>query len=117
MKRTLIAGLATAALVSGGLDLAGLGLGAGTAHADRSGRWCPGQDLLGSTGPGDVVWDMHVCHTWSFVGYGPGPDYVGLGNVPERSGNPSVIWDGDNPPGTTPPQCNAPGLPPCGLFP
>jgi hypothetical protein len=46
MKRTLIAGLATAAVVSGGL-----GLAAGTAQADPQSQgpfqWCPGQPLPG----------------------------------------------------------------------
>ena len=32
-------------LVSGGLGLAGLGLGAGIGHADGARQWCPGDDL------------------------------------------------------------------------
>ena len=72
-----ITALATTLLVSGGLGLAGLGLGAGIAQADagndhcstRSGcykgpgmRWCPGDyvwpDLAG------MGWDMSVCHVY-----------------------------------------------------
>ncbi|HEX2398446.1 MAG TPA: hypothetical protein VHJ79_00345 [Mycobacterium sp.] len=96
MQRTLIAGLATAALVS-----SGFGLAAGTAQADNAGpyQWCPGQDMVfspqtGSTGPGrDKIWDMNVCHTWYFVDYGKG-------NVPSKYPPPpeSNVWDGDNPP-------------------
>jgi hypothetical protein len=74
MKRTLIAGLAAAAVVS-----AGLGATAGTAHANPfwgpsySGgncppgigtctHWCPGDPLI----PGSQVisWDWNVCHDW-----------------------------------------------------
>jgi hypothetical protein len=65
MNRTLIAGLATAALVSGGLGLAGLGLAAGTAQAQPSfvplATWCPGQPVPGYP---PVVWDMNVCHDY-----------------------------------------------------
>jgi hypothetical protein len=96
MKRTLIAGLATAALVS-----SGFGLAVGIAQADNSGpyQWCPGQDMqfspqTGSTGPGrDKLWDMNICHTWYFVDYGKG-------NVPSKLPPPpeSNVWDGLNPP-------------------
>jgi len=81
-----IGGLATTLLVSGCFGLAGLELGAGTAHADdRYGphQWCPGQSMEWPTGPWNQVdWDMNVCHTWYVVG-------IGQGNVPERSGGPS----------------------------
>ncbi|MGB9227299.1 hypothetical protein, partial [Mycobacterium sp.] len=95
MKRG-IAGLAATLLVSGGLGLAGLGPGAGTAQATCSpgaavvnGRcygpnhWCPGQSLYVSQGgPNrDVDWDMNVCHTWYWVA-------VGEGNVSPQ------VWDG-----------------------
>jgi hypothetical protein len=88
MQRTLIAGLATAALVS-----SGFGLAAGTAQADNAGpyQWCPGQDMVfspqtGSTGPGrDKIWDMNVCHTWYFVDYGKG-------NVPSKCPPPSPMF-------------------------
>jgi hypothetical protein len=67
MKRTLIAGLATAALV-----LAGLGLGAGVAQADPTPgtkTWCPGQPMPkqdASLPP--LNWDMTVCHDWYYWG-------------------------------------------------
>jgi len=87
MKRTIIAGLATAALVSGGL-----GLGVGTAQADAGARhWCPvGSD---PTAPGRIYgWDWHVCHTYYWV-------KSGQGNVPvDGSLRGSSLWDGDNPP-------------------
>jgi hypothetical protein len=112
MKRTFVAGLASAVVLSGGLI--GLGLGAGTAHAeDGPHRWCPGQSMEWPTGPwGQVDWDMTVCHTWWGVGYQQG-------NLPLNYGDhePSDVWEGDNPPPPPPPQCNAPGTPPCWLFP
>ena len=44
------------------------------------------------TGPwNQVVWDMGRCHTWYVVGYGKG-------NVPERTGSPSDVYEGPNPP-------------------
>jgi hypothetical protein len=61
-----IVGLATTVLVSGGLGLTALGMGAGTAQADTSAphQWCPGDSMNPPTGPGaDKVWDMSVCHT------------------------------------------------------
>jgi hypothetical protein len=73
MKRTLIAGLATAAVVSGGLGLAGLELAAGTAHAGAY-HWCPGDPppQVSATAPnGHTIsvpvhpaWDPNVCHDW-----------------------------------------------------
>jgi hypothetical protein len=106
-----IAGLATTLLVSGSLGLAGLGLGVGTAQADDNygpHQWCPGQSMDWPTGPWNRVdWDMNVCHTWYVVG-------LGQGNVPERSGGPSNIWDGD---GQLPPSCAVPEIPPCGMLP
>ena len=100
-------GIATL-LLTGGLGLAGLGAGAGTAHADENygpHQWCPGQSMDWPSGPWNQVdWDMDVCHTWYVVG-------TGRGNVPERSGGPSNIWDGDNPP--LPPLCAVPDVPPC----
>jgi hypothetical protein len=106
-----IARLATTLMVCGGLGLAGLGPGAASAHADdRYGphQWCPGQSMDWPSGPWDRVdWDMDVCHTWYVVG-------IGQGNVPERFGGPSNIWDGDNPP--PPPSCAVPDVPPCVMF-
>jgi hypothetical protein len=80
-----IARLATTVLVSGGLGLAGLSLGAGTAQADGPFQWCPGQWV-----PDDAAWDMGVCHTWFWVD-------SGQGNVAP------AVWDGDNPPLPPPP--------------
>jgi hypothetical protein len=78
MKRG-IAGFATALLLSGGLGLAGLELGTGTAQADPGfaqtpyapkgpNQWCPGQAL--PYNDTTIVWDMNVCHTWWRVAYG-----------------------------------------------
>lgn len=93
--KPLVVGFATSLLVSGGLGLAGLGLAAGTAHAGPNGgpyQWCPGQSMNRPKGPGDqYLWDMSVCHTFYLVSYG-------LGNVPNKYGEPSIVWDGDNPP-------------------
>jgi hypothetical protein len=115
MKRVIV-GLATTVLVSGGLGLAGLGLGAGTAQAVCSpgaavvngmcygpNHWCPGQSLYVSQGgPNrDVNWDMSVCHTWYWVADGDG-------NVSPQ------VWDGDNPP---PPAAPPPPAPPAPLPP
>ena len=65
----LIAGCAAAVTVSGGL-LAGLGLTAGTAHANPPGCsqysacWCPGQPMPGHGVLGD--WDNGGCHDYHF---------------------------------------------------
>jgi hypothetical protein len=106
MKR-VIAGIATAALMSGGLWL-----GAGAAHAD-SGTWCPGQPMP-FTGRGMFEikdwhsWDMNVCHDWWVVN-------MGQGNVGPY---PNNLWDGNTgggpPPGWTPQPCYAMWVPaPC----
>ncbi len=98
MKRTVIARLASAVVVSGGLGLAGVGPAAGTAQADPQStgpfQWCPGQQLPGdhlgaitipsrniNIPPRDitVVWDNSVCHT-----YWRTPS--GRGNVPMSDG-------------------------------
>jgi hypothetical protein len=97
MKRP-IAGLATTVLVSGGLGLAALGLGAGVAQADPlpPHTWCPGAPMVYSsfdpaTGPGVAYqWDMNICHTWYWVKSG--------GNVPYKGQLPSTVWDGEDPP-------------------
>ncbi|PBA87072.1 hypothetical protein CKJ71_08055 [Mycobacterium avium] len=96
------------ALLSGGVAAAGLGLGAGAAHATKGPfTWCPGQSMEWPSGPNssrghlNYVWDMNVCHTWYVV-----PD--GWGNVPRIALNgqqtlqSSNAWDGDNPPGDNP---------------
>jgi hypothetical protein len=62
MKRR-IAGLATTAVLSAGLGLAGLGLAAGTAQAEPDRfpayHWCPGDDWHPEWGDN---WDGGVCH-------------------------------------------------------
>ncbi|ATA28774.1 hypothetical protein MLM_2464 [Mycobacterium lepraemurium] len=96
------------ALLSGGVVAAGLGLGAGAAHATEGpSTWCPGQSMEWPSGPNssrghlNYVWGMNVCHTWYVV-----PD--GWGNVPRIALNgqqtlqSSNAWDGDNPPGDNP---------------
>jgi hypothetical protein len=107
------------ALLSGGVAVAGLGLAAGTAQAERGfaplshdpfpeaigpRQWCPGQELpqVGTDDPqAQVHWDMNVCHTYYIVD-------PGLGNVA------SIIWDGPNPPANPPRQCWSLFLPaPC----
>ena len=91
-----ISRFATTVLVSGGLGLAGLGLGAGVAHATGPYQWCPGDDKGGYGGgfntPGDAtpIWDWNVCHTYHYVDYGKG------------NASPTV-WYGDNPPLSPPP--------------
>ena len=56
-----------AALLSGGLTLAGIGLAAGDAQAQPTDnfsvphQWCPGQPLPEA----DVHWDTNICHTRS----------------------------------------------------
>jgi hypothetical protein len=102
-----IVGLATTLLVSGGLGLAALGLGAGTAQADPPGpyQWCPGDSMVWQhdaqrTGPGIAYqWDMNVCHTWYRVAHEKG-------NVPYQGSLPSDVWDGDNPPPLQPDRCD-----------
>jgi hypothetical protein len=89
----------TAALLSGSIALAGLGLASGTAQAapipfptdnfSVPHQWCPGQTLPA----GDVRWDTNICHTWFWVPVG------GMGNVGE------FVWDGATPPPHGPPPC------------
>ncbi len=109
MKRVLV-GLATAALMSGGASLAGLG--EGTARADDCGpaaivngtcwgpnQWCPGDTLLHLTQNhvyDPVTWDMNVCHTYYHV-------------APDQANQGQGIYEGPNPP---PPVGPPPPLPP-----
>jgi hypothetical protein len=61
--RTRTAGIATTMLVTGGLGMAGLGLAAGTAHAEPfpapTYHWCPGDFWDPGWG---FNWDFGVCH-------------------------------------------------------
>ena len=86
---------AAAALLLGGLVATGPEFSVATAHADDSfgpHHWCPGQRRDPPTGPGSVVWDWNVCHTFYFTNYG-------MGNVvTSYDGNIAPVWDGDNPP-------------------
>src|SRR6201996_698022 len=93
---------ATTVLVFGGLGLAALGLGAGSANAGGPYQWCPGQDRHGYGGafntPGPPNWDWNVCHTYYIV-----PD--GQGNA-----SPSIWADSPPPPPPRQPWTPLPGL-------
>jgi hypothetical protein len=96
-----IVGLTTAVLVSGGLGLAALGPGVGTAQAVAGPfHWCPGQPMKNPWYPAgrDLAWNRGICHTWYYV-------YYHQGNVPYTDGTPSDVWEGDNPPAPPPPNC------------
>jgi hypothetical protein len=89
--RRIVAG----ALLMGVLATPGVQFPGAIAHADDTfapHRWCPGQRKDPPTGPGDVVWDWNVCHTFYFTNYG-------MGNVVHSyDGAIASVWDGDNPP-------------------
>jgi hypothetical protein len=101
-----------AALLSGGVAVAGLAVTSGTAQAapDYCGpqvngicygpvRWCPGDPMwpLTQNHVADPIrWDMNACHTYYHVAFG-------TGNVN------SSIWEGTNPP--PPPAPNPPPPP------
>jgi hypothetical protein len=104
------------ALLSGGVAMVGIGLGAGTAQATKGPfTWCPGQSMVWPSGPNSdrgipepYVWNMNVCHTWYVVA-------DGWGNVPhveagQQTLHDSNVWDGDNPPPDNPGHVN------CGLM-
>ncbi len=84
-----------AALLSGGLAVAGMGLAMATAQAQpgdnfsQPHHWCPGQPLPEQ----DVHWDTNICHTWYWVPVG------GMGNAGE------FVWDGATPPPHGPGPC------------
>ena len=98
MKR-LFVGIATAALMSGGVVAAALG--AGAAQADDCApsamvngicygpnQWCPGDSLLNLTQNhvyNPVTWDMNVCHTYWHV-------------APDQANQGQGIYEGPNPP-------------------
>jgi hypothetical protein len=115
MKRVIV-GLATTALVSGGLGLVGLGPGAGTAQAidDCSpaamvngvcwgpNHWCPGDSLLYLTQNHitlPVTWDMHICHTYYHV-------------AQDQANQGDGIYEGPNPPPPVAPPAPGPPAPP-----
>jgi hypothetical protein len=99
-----ISRMAMTALVSGGLGVAALGLGSGTANAYTYGpfQWCPGQDLPNDPPrpEGSLVWDTSVCHTYWF-------------DWDVRTNAPAQYWEGENlfptpippPPRPLPPDC------------
>ena len=63
------------ALLTASLAVPGSGFAAPVAHADDTfapHHWCPGQTKYPPTGPGSVVWDWNVCHTFYFTNYGMG---------------------------------------------
>jgi hypothetical protein len=110
----IVAGLATAALVSGGVGLAGLGVG--TAHADDDygpaamvngicdgpNQWCPGDSLFHLTQNhvyNPVTWDMNVCHTYWHV-------------APDQANQGQGIYEGPDPPPPMAPPMGWPGGPP-----
>ena len=83
--------MALAALVSGGVGVAGLGSATGIAHADGPHTWCPGNPKnMPYVVNGSIDWDWTICHTWY-------PTNYGMGNV-TANGRPISIWDGANPP-------------------
>ena len=71
MNRQRVVRAAAVVLMSGGLGLAGSGLGTGIAHAYSYGpfQWCPG-DAMPNDPPrpdGQLNWDMSVCHTYYYA--------------------------------------------------
>ena len=76
-------------VLSGGVAVAGVVLGAGVAQADPvprctsqgmcSSQWCPGKRLPAP----DVKWDMNVCHDWLSNPY---PNAVQVG---------TRVWEGE----------------------
>jgi hypothetical protein len=97
MKRTVIAGIATAAFVSGGLGLAGFMLAEGTAQA-TSGlvpqyNWCPGQPW-GFLSPPPADFDWTVCHELEAVSHQPPDgqfDIIEIPNPPPANCPPSIL--------------------------
>ena len=108
--------IVAATLVPGGVAMAGLGLAAGTAHAENwcssasmvnnvcygPNQWCPGDSLFHLTQnhvANPIYWDMNACHTYYYVPRG-------TGNVGQD------ISEGPNPPGPQALPPRAPYLPP-----
>lgn len=107
--RSLVVGLATTALLWGGVaGVVDTGIAQaqpsqvpmfhGPFAADDGGwgppqHWCPGQQPVPSTGnhiTDPLNWDWSVCHTYYYL-------WSGMGNVS------NMIWDGENPPPRPPP--------------
>jgi hypothetical protein len=92
-----IAGLAAAALVSGGMSLAAFGLGAGIAQGEAtSGTWCPGDAVPGGFAHEDVDWDWTVCHKYYAMTRGYPPRIVGLKVEDGGSGGNWRLVAGEN---------------------
>src|SRR5277367_4153210 len=115
MKR-LMAGFATAVMVSGEFGLAGLGAGVALAgdHCTPGAmvngvcwgpnHWCPGDSLFHLTQNhvyNPVTWDMNVCHTYYHV-------------APDQANQGQGIYEGPNPP---PPVGPPPPMPPAFIGP
>ena len=113
MKRVSV-GLATAALVSGGIGLAGLSAATAWADDDCSpaamvngicygpNQWCPGDSLFHLTQNhihDPVTWDMNVCHTYWHV-------------APRQANQGQGIYEGPDPPPPMAPPMGWPGGPP-----
>jgi hypothetical protein len=90
-SKHVIVGLTTTLLMSGGLGLAGMGLGSGAAQAIPIGgdQWCPGQpplrpELMQQLAqlPGGLT----VCQDWYF-----GPDGNGVGGDPGPGKPPNMF--------------------------
>jgi hypothetical protein len=102
-----ILGIATTALVSGGLGLAGLGVAAGTAQAEPGPapqyHWCPGDRWDDGWGGN---WDWGRCHDDHFYDgeyrdrdhwHGGDYDEHWQGDQHWQGGNPGDHWQGGNP--------------------
>jgi hypothetical protein len=104
------------AVLTSGVALAGLSLGAGSARADDDcspptrvngicygpNHWCPGDSLFHLTQNhihDPVTWDMHVCHTYYHVALDQGNQGQG-------------IYEGPNPPPPVAPDPPWPAGPP-----
>jgi hypothetical protein len=110
------------AVLTSGVALAGLSLGAGSAQADDDcspptrvngicygpNHWCPGDSLFHLTQNhvyNPVTWDMHVCHTYWHV-------------AADQANQGQGIYEGPNPPPPVapPPPPPAGPPPPCIAF-
>jgi len=89
MKR-VIAG----ALLSGGVAVAGLVLGAGTAQAQpgfsQGTEWCPGQHWEWLVSP-PADWDMSACHNVKVEGHHDGSFTVSEDTIPPKPPAPPTL--------------------------